>query len=114
MNRRRLLLGTGALALLWLAGCLLVLSLLPRPDSTKEKCERIKPGMTWETALEILGPVACPGFGIGSLSYETRDFDLPDSQVTIAKDMSGQVLGCEFRPKSPPSIWHRLRRLLPW
>jgi hypothetical protein len=110
----RLLLASGALALLTLAGSIFVLKQLVLPPCyhTAEKCERIKLGMPVDKIQDILWPVipCIAGTAIGGACF----FECPDGLLWVAYDMDGLVTAYEFRPHPPPCFWARLREWLPW
>jgi hypothetical protein len=133
MNRRRLLLGAGALALLGLAGVAVVRLAGPSPRINRESYDQIRPGMTRQQVEHIIG--AAPGDyrrAGGRAVYFERP-ELPDPQATtvgleeevwigeeaailVGFDARGLAADKQFAtmPHGDETFLDRLRRLLPW
>jgi hypothetical protein len=123
---RRMHMATGIVALLLLAACVLLVQFLPPAYPTKEKADRIKPGMTMTEAREILDPdpTYCltrviAGIWMPEAIEQTVMFRFTDGTVFIKTTddrviYDDRVTDCEFEPRKPLTLSQRFCRLLPW
>jgi hypothetical protein len=111
---RKWWMSSGASTWLALVGVLPVLwSLLAPVYPTREKCDRVKPGMAEREALEILGPDAERHFVVGGHPGATRGYTTPDGFVLLDVNREGRVISCSFAPNLR-SAWERIWWLLSW
>jgi hypothetical protein len=118
MRSRRLL--VGALALLGLAGGLVVCLTYPRPGVTRANFYRLRAGITEQEAEAILGrPGAVDGESYRCCSKAWKEGDLfvilefLDGHLRRGEMEDGDT-GQETVPRASNSLLDRLRRLLPW
>jgi hypothetical protein len=132
MNKRRLLLGASLVALLGLAGGLVVWLHLPRPGVTAENFYRLRLNMTFKEAVGLLGKPTEGGGLSGTTGYCWGYWQWQGKEVSIKLLFEGPLNGEDqtltegslyYLPSGPseevpPNQADRplqfFRRLLPW
>ena len=123
MRRRRLLLGAGllALTLLGLGGWLLWPPMpASGPGVTRANFQRIREGMPLAEVEAILGqaPYSVSYTDSSERLLEEAEWWNPNPAVLLIIhvdfDRGQRVKAKHLRDRSRPSLWNKLRRLLPW
>jgi len=101
---RRLLLGLGTLAVLGLAGWLVMAYLLfPKPSSTKANFDRIELGATAKEVTAILGPATAAPTGSAKKNWILRESGGTYSHRWLEEwREDGAIIKIEFAPKESP------------
>jgi hypothetical protein len=125
MRNRRLLLWLAGVALIGLGVWIVAGALRPRHNISQAGFELIRAGMTEREVETILGgpagdythgrvdPSEC--IPSGEWLLDGKEWVGNESIVTVAFDEEGKVLHAQIREVPHlPSLWQRLRNLLPW